>query len=672
MKHIIFRDKNYLLNNPYKIALLIKEAALHKKFIEDNYLSTLSLNNDDIIAFSLKYNIQNKAPAKLIKEYLNNLLQSIKHLEINILYVCDSNYFKTLTKVRKVEPYYGYILNCKIKGYEHLKIILGVNYQRLFYDPKLKNKINLSLSTLRKYQQGTYVSLGDSIIHSEAFPSTVDEVSLTLASLHQYPALTVDIETFSLEFNKAGIATIAFAWDKHNGVAFACDYKELSSVAKSYSTGNYDIFVINIKIRNLLLNFFNTYKGKLIYHNANYDIKIIIFELYMKAELLNQQGLINGLEALTKNIDDTKIITYLATNSTSGNNLSLKENAHEFAGNYAKDDINDIKKIPLHELLKYNLIDCLSTWYVRDKNLPIMIKDKQEYVYNKILIPSIKVILQMELSGMPMNMNKIFIAENKLSNIKTTQEVILHNSKLIKDYNLFLQKDAFIKENLLLKVKVKPFESFKNIVFNPKSTLQTRRLLYAFLKLPEIDKTDTGEAAVGNKTLKKLLNTTTDKKKLDIINALIHLSETNIILNTFIEAFKYKTIFKDDGLWYLHGNFNIGGALSGRLSSCLPKGIMVQSKEGLVDIINITLGTEVLTHKGNWKPVVGVVDSGMAKVYKITLCNGKSITCTGNHRLLTTQGFLSLDSLYGKNNYGIARKSSLYSKGVKLIRRWFS
>ena len=52
-----------------------------------------------------------------------------------------------------------------------------------------------------------------------------------------------------------------------------------------------------------------------------------------------------------------------------------------------------------------------------------------------------------------------------------------------------------------------------------------------------------------------------------VLKALIAVAEVSIILNTFVNAFLTRTVLKGDGLYYLHGNFNLGGTVSGRLSS---------------------------------------------------------------------------------------------------------
>lgn len=55
--------------------------------------------------------------------------------------------------------------------------------------------------------------------------------------------------------------------------------------------------------------------------------------------------------------------------------------------------------------------------------------------------------------------------------------------------------------------------------------------------------------------------------KARVLKHLVELAEVDIILTTFMSAFLEKTILKPDGVYYLHGNFNLGGTKSGRLSS---------------------------------------------------------------------------------------------------------
>lgn len=54
-----------------------------------------------------------------------------------------------------------------------------------------------------------------------------------------------------------------------------------------------------------------------------------------------------------------------------------------------------------------------------------------------------------------------------------------------------------------------------------------------------------------------------------LLNALIELSQVEKILGTFISAFYKQSIQKEDGNYYLHSSFKLGGTVSGRMSSPL-------------------------------------------------------------------------------------------------------
>lgn len=465
------------------VAVLVKESAFSKTAIQQHYVR----ERKDVITVSLKYNENNKAPVKLIKEYLGSILPSIKQLGVTTLLVADANYFKVLTNKRKAEPELGHICNCVIKDYEDLKVILTINHQSIFYNPANEEKLNLSLFTL----DSNITAIGSNIIRKSSYPSTHAEIVGTLKSLHQYKALTCDIETYGLALDKADIGSIAFAWNKHEGTAF----------------------LVDDGIKPLLREFFSAYKGKLIYHNASFDIRNIIYRCFMRSSL-DIKGLLQGLHTMYQDVEDTKLITYLATNSTAGNDLSLKSNAHEFAGNYAQENINDITQIPTKELLEYNLIDCLATWYVHEKYYNQMVKDNQLDIYRNLFIPSLKVITQMELTGMPMDMDAIDKAATDMTAVYNRHVFRLRQSKYVKEVERKIQQIKFIEKNKALKKKIKPLSDFVQ-VFNPNSNQQVTKLLYEVLELPIIDTTDKGAPSTSGDTLQKLYNKLIQEYEID-------------------------------------------------------------------------------------------------------------------------------------------------------------
>lgn len=503
----MIQNIHYQKENKATSAILIK--TLHKENIQQHYVNYLELD-ESIYAFNLKFN-GNKINATESKTYLNQLLPILDGLSITTLLICSSEYFKFLTGVGKVEPHYGYVLPCKIKGYEHINCILSINYQALFYNPDLQSKLDLSLQTLKNHLLGSHKELGSDIIHSEAYPDTLEDIAMWLDRLHQYEALTIDIETFSLSFDKAGIGTIAFAWDEHNGIAFCVD---AFSVPYNMFHPFHLIQLKNVEIRNVLRTFFENYKGTLIYHNIGYDGKVLLYELFMN-NLLDQEGMLYGLEVMNRNIHDTKLITYLATNSCAGNTLGLKPNTHEYSGNYAI-EIDDIRLIPKEKLLRYNLIDTLATWYLFKKNYPKMVQDQQLEIYNTIFIPSVKVIMQMELSGMCLNMNRVLEVEKELSQIKDKALNIINDSIFTKQTEKQLTELAWIKDYEDRKNKAKnpdkilPKAIKKKVIFNPNSPNHLSTLLYDVLGLPITDTTETGLPATGADVIKK--------KKLQLMN----------------------------------------------------------------------------------------------------------------------------------------------------------
>ena len=561
------RYHTYGESEKYKLAVLVKSVAFNLPKMTEYYtvpLLSKGLQEEDIILSELKYAQNNKAPVSFIKEYLAELLPNLDAVGTEYLYCTDGAYFKVLTKSRKAEIHLGYTLPCKIPDYEHMKVILGVNYRTLMYNPVNESKLALSLTAVEGALKGQYSNLGVDIIEHAEYPSTLEDIASALESLHQYSYLSCDTETMSLDFDKAGVGTITFCWAQHEGVAFACDYKPINTK----EDGTCGKMVPNIPVRALLRDFFSTYKGELRWHNSPYDFSVLIYNLWMD-NLHDNENLLKALDTLTKNFHDTKIIAYLATNTTAGNELSLKDLAHEFAGNWAQADIKNICKIPLYDLLKYNLIDGLSTNYVYDKYYPIMVADNQEAIYKNLMLPSQKTITQMEMSGMALDPDAVLAAEKELTDLVDGYNQVFDNSPIIQAYTTVLQKERQAVANAKLKVKQHPLSHFSDEKFNPNSDPQLRALLYDHMGLPVLDKTKTKMAATGAKTIKKLVHHTSDPDALTVLDTLINYGTAEKILTSFIPAFK-RAIEKGDDVVWLHGSFNLGGTVSGRLSSSNP------------------------------------------------------------------------------------------------------
>ena len=464
----------------------------------------------------------------------------------NYVLVADGEYFKVMAKVTKPDAYIGYFFG------DTFKFLYIPSYKQIFYHPEeTKEKITRALDSIKASEQGKYCSPGSNIIKDEYYPSTTKDIAVLLKSLANRPILTCDIETYSLKHVDAGLGSICFCWDKHSGCAFKIDK---SSDSK------------NQEVRDLLKEFFINYKGTLIFHNIAFDVTVLIYQLFMK-DVLDQEGLLNGLDIMLKNWEDTKLMTYLCTNSCSGNNLGLKYQAQAYAGNWAQDEISNIDKIPEEDLLRYNLIDGLSTWFVYEKYKDTLVAEKQDKLYREIFKSTTKDIIQMQLTGIPLNYDKVLEAEQKLNDDKNQALSVITANKYVIKFKEVLNQEAVDKYNSTHKKQITLADVDES--FNPNSGIQIKKLLYDLIKLPVINLTESKQPATDGDTLKALLNHTTDKDVLGLLQALIDYSAVEKILSAFIPTFK-KATPASDGRRYIYGNFNLGGTVSGRLSSSKP------------------------------------------------------------------------------------------------------
>ena len=536
----------------YPLCILV--SSIRREEIQKAYVHPYSLDPEDILVVELHQTPgKKKTPASEMKRFITEeLVPTWTEMATEFIVVTDPEYFKILARVGKADAHLGYVMDCQFGPW---KVIYVPNYRTIFYDPdRIRGKIAQGIEALKAYQTGGYQDPGASIIHFEEYPQTADEIETWLLRLiDEDRPLSCDIEAFSLKHNTAGIGTITFCWSKHEGIAFPVDLGPEPEV-----------------VRGMLGIFFKMFEKKIIWHNISYDAYVLIYQLYMD-NLLDTEGLLNGLEIMLSagRWEDTKLITYLATNSCAGNKLSLKDQSQEFSGNYALlTDDHDITKIPLPDLLRYNLIDGLSTWYVYEKHWQTIVDDQQLDIYRELFQPAIVDIVQMQLTGMPIDMVQVRETKRLLQIDYDLALNQIETCNIVQQYTYRLnEKWVTEKNNTLKKKRVTLADA--NEVFNPNSGPQLQDLLYNVLHLPVISFTDSKQPSTDKETLKALRNHTTNQDVINFLNAVLDYASVNTILTTFIPALE-GAVQGPDGWHYLFGNFNLGGTLSGRLSSSKP------------------------------------------------------------------------------------------------------
>lgn len=565
MRHTVFTEQ---VASSYEICLLVPE--IQKAQIEKAYFDNNGVNKNDVLVLDLHRSpVKKKTPVAEMTEYIvKELTPVLTQMDCQYLLVADSEYFKVLTKCPKVEANLGYVLDSHLGPW---KVIYVPNYKTLYYDPeKNQQKVNQGISALLKHKAGQYSDPGEGIIHHGEYPESVEDIRVWLQKLLDLgKPLAADIEGYSLKHHACGIGTISFAWSKHEGIAFPVDSQRI--VTGEINDTNPDhTRTLNEPVRELLRWFFHEcYKRKikLMWHNISFDVYVLIYQLYME-DILDTAGLLIGMEILLDNWDCTKLVTYLATNSTAGNKLGLKEQAQEFTGNYAEDDIKDINLIPFDRLLEYNLKDALATWHTYDRHWHTLVADDQLEIYQTIFQPAIKDIIQMQLTGLPVNMATVWKVKAELEADEAKAVTAVQSSPLIQAFIHGKNEAWVIHKNNTLKKKRVTIDDAKE-EFNPASSLDCQKFLFEYLGLPVIGLTKNGQPETGKETLLALKNHTKKPDVIAVLDALIDFKAVEIILSTFIPPL-VNAIKGKDGWHYLFGNFNLGGTLSGRLSSSNP------------------------------------------------------------------------------------------------------
>lgn len=575
MRYLYFTDEE---QEQYPIVFLVP--MIQRDELRKHYFTPFGVPEEKVLVLDLHQAPgKKKTPMTEMRQYLDEeVFPVLEQAQTKFVAVTDAEYFKALTKSAKTEVHLGYMLP-SIKG--DFQVIYVPNYRAKFHDPvKVTAKIEQGMNALMSGFRGNYQEPGSGIIHFAEYPSRPEDIEQWLIRLLEMDKpLTIDIEGFSLKHTHSGIGTISFAWSQNEGIAFPVDYVEDYWEEKKGTVTHkfYGRQVRNEPVRAMLKQFFRLLLQKTIYHNIAFDVYVLIYQLFME-DTLDQEGLLEGMSVMLKNWDCTKLIAYLATNSCAGNKLSLKDQAQEFAGNYAVEEITDIRRIPLPKLLEYNLVDSLSTWFVYNKRHPEMIRDMQADIYRDLFQPSTLDIIQMQLTGMPVDMDRVLEVEKLLQADCDDAVRRMAENPIIQQYQYKRKEDwvrqrneKLVKKQVTLADADEEMKKPKSVVrFNANSPDQLVELLYGELSLPILARTATKQPSADGDTLEKLVNHTKDPLVIRFLEALQDFKDVDKILSTFIKALKGAVKAKDG--WYcLYGNFNLGGTVSGRLSSSKPK-----------------------------------------------------------------------------------------------------
>ena len=477
-----------------KVAVLIPEKSFEDPSeVQKYYVDPLKQEGFSVVVLPLKLTPRGKVIAANKKECMPAIIKKLNKYKIKYVLVANGEYFKHMAGLKKVEPFRGMVCESNLKGLEPTRIILSLNHKALFKDASASLKLNQSIDVVINHANGQYTAPGKDLIKYSEYPTGLRGISNALRGLLKKPHLYMDIEAFSLKVFDTGIGSFAISPDRFGGIAFLVDY-----VANR--DGTFQKRVINVEVRKILKAFLVAYKGTTYWHGATYDLRSLIAELWMENED-DIEGLLEGISVMTRDTHCTKAIAFSSLNNADENILGLKALAQEFAGNYSE-DVKDITKLKVQQLLPYNLADCLCTAYVKETHWTRLIEHAQLNAYTKIQRDALPTILYREIWGMYVHMETVLEVEQELiDNIQPMLKLVAE-SPIIAEYNQLLTRNVYLKAQAKLKVKILNEDDFDE-KFNTGSGKQVAELLHDMLGLPIDDLTKTGLPAVGAKMLRK-------------------------------------------------------------------------------------------------------------------------------------------------------------------------
>lgn len=278
-------------------------------------------------------------------------------------------------------------------------------------------------------------------------------------------------------------------------------------------------------------------KFSVVFHNMKFDIKMMMYHL--------------GMNFNRDTVHDTMLLHYVLdeVNSHSLKTLAIKYTDYgdydaeleEFKKTYCaatgmKLDEFTYDLIPFDVISKYAAIDTAVTLELFYKFKPMVdANPKLKSVYDNIMVPGTLFLMDMEEVGIPINKERMKLAEDYLSREIQEAKEALYSFEAIKNY----EKDS-------------------GTIFNPNSPMQIRKVLFDYAGLsPTGKKTGTGAISTDAEVLEELA------EQHPLPSQLLKLRQLGKIKSTYIS--KILPALDADGR--IRTNFNLTFTTSGRLSS---------------------------------------------------------------------------------------------------------
>ena len=352
--------------------------------------------------------------------------------------------------------------------------------------------------------------------HQYHIAQTDEELNQLVKLLLEQTEVCFDTETSQLESTEASIVGLSFAWTSHEGyyIPFPNDDAESKRILEKFRP----VFESEsiIKIGQNIKYDLNIIK------NYGLDLKGPIFDT-MLAHYLIEPDLRHGMDYLSGiylNYEPVSIETLIGKKGK--NQLSMRD-------------------VPLEKIKEYAAEDADITLQLKQKLAPELIDKNALELFNKIELPLVHVLSDMEMEG------------------------IRINSDFLNAYSKELEIEIQKLEKRIIELAGVPF--------NISSPKQLGEVLFEHLKLdPKAKKTKTGQYQTGEDILQGL-------SEHEIASCILDVRQLQKLKSTYVDALPTMINPKTGRI---HSSFNQAVAATGRLSSNNPnlQNIPIRSDRG--------------------------------------------------------------------------------------------
>jgi DNA polymerase I-like protein with 3'-5' exonuclease and polymerase domains len=412
-------------------------------------------------------------------------------------------------------------------------------------------------------------------------------------NLSNEPEIAIDLET-----RDPDLKTLGSGWPTRNGniigVAVAASGRAWYFPIRHLNGGNMDPKRVMRWVQDLCSDVNKTY----VFHNAMYDVG------WLRAEGVEVKGRIIDTMVAAALIDENRFSYSL--NNLGKDYLSVKKDEkllYTAANEWGVDAKAEMYKLPPHYVGPYAEQDALLTLKLWELLSGLIEKEEVSDIF-ELELRVLRSVIDMRTRGVRVNMDA---AEQAQQGLKQQESALL--KKIKDDYGH--SPDIWAAASV-----AKVFDA-------------------AGLEYPVTDGTKapsfTKEFLAGHSH--------------ELPRMIVKARELNKARTTFIE-----TISKHQTNGRIHADIHQlrsdgGGTITGRF--CVHGDTVLELDTGPVKIgdYNPTGKEKILTHKGRWQRVLRRIYKGEEEMYCLLASSGDSIKCTGNHRVLTADGWVSVKDL---------------------------